>query len=240
MEHPIMDETIKSETDTFCSTDMSQPLLITEVHFEQDQTISPEQPIKINDKNNVLTITATELDIPASLNISPELTILPDHHLTPTTSPNSNHQNKIINYSLKSTDYVINIQKMKRANVAKDKVKFIRNDLKLNLKLPRHDEFSIHVEIIYPEGIESHKIPCSTSPERRLQRGKFKYKYSPIEDVSFKSCLIEENDETEEDVVDFITNYLIYTEENALALDVTVNSKLNGKISRVLSIENNV
>jgi len=30
-----MDETIKSETDTLCSTDMSQPQ-ITEVHFEQD------------------------------------------------------------------------------------------------------------------------------------------------------------------------------------------------------------
>jgi len=129
---------------------------------------------------------------------------------------------------------------MKKAKVATDKVRFLRNDLKLNLKLPRNDEFSIHLEIIYPEGIKSHKIPCSTSPERRVQRGKFKYVYCPIEDVSFKSCLIEENDESEDDVVDFITNYLIFTEEEALALDVTVNSNLNGKVSRVLSIENNV
>jgi len=106
--------------------------------------------------------------------------------------------------------------------------KYKRHDLKLILDFLITDHFEIHVEIIYPDGTS--ETPCSSSPERRVQKGKFKYQVRPIDDVTEKSCYIEVGgygvDQTGDNksTVSFITNYMIYAKEEASELEVSVMS----------------
>ena len=231
---------IQSETETFGSTDQSPS--ITEVNFEQDlnadYNLDTDQlnfnfdhdPIKINDLN-LESRTPSELIIFTNI---PELSPNATPTATPTISPSSSENQKpsepAINYCLKSTNYQMNpILAEKYYNGDHEALpKYKRHDLKLSLDLLITDHFTIHVEINYPDGTS--ETPCTSSPERRMQKGKFKYQVRPILDVNQKNCFVEVRELStfqtgdNNSPVSFITNYMIYAKEDASELEITVTT----------------
>jgi len=106
--------------------------------------------------------------------------------------------------------------------------KYKRHDLKVMISgFSITDHFTLNLAIIYSDGTS--ETPCSSSPERRVQKGKFKYQVRPIDDVTEKSCFIEFGDSVDQtgdnkSKVTFITNYMIYAKEGALELEISVMS----------------